>query len=350
MAFEYWMTDGLIHNGVPAVDILGLAELDGAEGMVELGADGAGLFAEDVAVAGLGVVKTLDGADDGGGTAGAGLLEGAEFLDVDGTTLDLYAHILGELHEALVGDGGEDGGALGGHIDTVLDAEEVGSASLVNILLLLGVQIELAGVLATMASLGVGLEGSGVVATDLVDAGAEGGGTVVLAGDDVGVSLETALEVRSNGGNEDEEEVLVGGFDTHGDAGTDQERTEVEGSASTVRRNVGLIQLDDLLAHLDELLGAELGHHDAAACALQTLGVSLGTEDTDLAIFAAVGLEAFEGFLTIMKAGGSHVHFDVFGAGNFDFTPLAVAIPAADIVVGFDVTKGEVLPIYIHDI
>ena len=48
--------NGSVHDGVPTVDILGLAELDGAEGVVELGAVGAGLFAEDVALAGLGVV------------------------------------------------------------------------------------------------------------------------------------------------------------------------------------------------------------------------------------------------------------------------------------------------------
>ena len=164
----------LVHDGVPVVDIFGLAELDGAEGVVELGAVGTGLFAKDVALAGLGVIKALDGADDGCGTAGTGLLEGAELLDVDGTTLDLHTHILSKLHEALVGDGGQDGSALRGDIGTVLDAEEVGSAGLVDIFLLFGIQIELAGVLATVASLDVGLEAGGVVTTDLVDTGAEG--------------------------------------------------------------------------------------------------------------------------------------------------------------------------------
>ena len=57
------------------MDVFGLAELDGTEGVVELGAVGTGLLAKDIALASLGVVETLDGADDGGGTAGTGLLK-----------------------------------------------------------------------------------------------------------------------------------------------------------------------------------------------------------------------------------------------------------------------------------
>ena len=105
-----------------------------------------------------------------------------------------------------------------------------------------------------------------------------------------------------------------------------------------------------LLAHLYELLGGQLGHHDATAGALQTLGVGFGAEDADFAVFAAVGFQALEGFLTVVEAGGSHVNFDELGAGGLDFTPLAVTEVAAHVVVGFDVTEGEVLPIYIHGI
>ena len=60
----FLLTGFLVHDGVPVVDILGLAKLDSAEGVVELGAVGAGLFAEDIALAGLGVIEALDGADD----------------------------------------------------------------------------------------------------------------------------------------------------------------------------------------------------------------------------------------------------------------------------------------------
>ncbi len=188
-AFFLLSLDGLVHDGVPVVLVFGLAELDGTEGVVELGAVGTRLLAEDVALAGLGVIEALDGADDGGGTAGASLLEGAELFDVDGTTLDFHAHVLSKLHEALVGDGRQDGGALRGDVGTVLDAEEVGSAGLVDIFLLLGIQIELASVLSTVASFDVGLQGSGIVTTDFVDTGAQRSGAVVLAGDDIGVPM-----------------------------------------------------------------------------------------------------------------------------------------------------------------
>ena len=97
-------------------------------------------------------------------------------------------------------------------VSIILHTEEVSSASFVDILLFLSVEIELASVVAAVASFGVSLEGSGVVATDFVDTGAERSGTVVVASDDVRISLETALEIRSNGSYEDEEQVFVNGL------------------------------------------------------------------------------------------------------------------------------------------
>ena len=199
-----------------------------------------------------------------------------------------------------------------------------------------------------MASLDVGLEGSSIVTTDFVDTSAEGGATVILAGDDIGIGLEAALEVRSHGSDKDEEEVLVGGLHTHGDAGTDKQGSQIEAGTSAIGRNELLVHLDDLLAHLDKLLGGEFGHHDATAGALQTLGVGFGTEDTDFAILATVGFQTLKGFLAIMEARSSHVHLDMLGTGNFNLTPLAVAEVAAYIVVRFYVTKRKVLPIYVH--
>ena len=163
-----------------------------------------------------------------------------------------------------------------------------------------------------MASLDVGTERSGIVTTYFVDTGAQRSGTVVLAGDDIGIGFEAALEVRSDRSDENHKQILVGGLHTHGDTGTDEQRTEVQACTSAVRRNETLVELDDLLAHLHKLLGGEFGHHDAAASALQTLGVGLGTEDTDLAILATVALQSLESLLAVVQARCSHVHLDMF--------------------------------------
>ncbi len=169
-----------------------------------------------------------------------------------------------------------------------------------SIFLLLGVEIELAGILTAVASFNVSLEGSSIVATNLVNAGAEGSGTVVLAGDDVGVGLEAAFEVRTYGSNEDHEEILVSGFHTYLSASTDEKGTEVEGCAGAVRGNEMLVEFDNLLAHFNEELGGEFGHHDAAAGALQTCSVSLDAETADLAVLATESLEAFKSLLAIV--------------------------------------------------
>lgn len=331
------------------MDILEFAELDGAEAFIEFGAPGAGFFAEVVALAGGGVVDAFDGADDSCGAASASLFEFGEFFHGDGATFDLHAHILSELDEALVGDRREDGSGLRGDVGVVFDAEEVGSASLVDKFLLFSVEIELASILAAVACLGVSLEGSGVVAADLIDAGAEGSGAVVVAGDDVGIGLEAALEIRADGSDEDEEEVFVSRFDADGDASTDEERTEIERSARAIGRDEAFVEFDYLDAHFAEAFGAKFRHHDAAASALEAGGVFFEAEDTDFAVFAAEGLEALESLLPIVKGGSSHVDVDAFFGGDLYLAPVTVAMPAANIVVRFEIAKRKVLPIYIHD-
>ena len=292
--------------------VFSFAKLDGTESVIELGADRTGLFAEVVALTCLGVIKTLDGADDGGSTTSTGFLESGKLLYIDRTTLDLHTHILSKLHKTLVGDRWKYRGGFRSHIDTVLDAKEVGSACLVNIFLLLGVQIELTSIFATVAGLNVSAEGSSVVTADLIDASSERSRTVELAGDDVGVGLEASLEVWSHRSDENHEEVLVGRFHTHGDASADKQRTEIEACAGAIRRDETLVEFHHLFAHLNEFLCREFGHHDATAGALQTLSIGFGTEDADLAVFAAIGFQSFESFLAIVETGSCHVHLDVF--------------------------------------
>ena len=156
--------------------------MDATEFVVKLQAPRAGLaVAKLVRLAVFGVIDARDGADDGSGATSASLFEGSEFLFGDGTTFDLHAQGLCQLHQALVGDGRQDGRALRRDIGVVLNAEEVGSASLIDVFLLFGIEIELAGVLATMASLDVRTQGSGIVATDFIGTGTQRSSAVVLA-------------------------------------------------------------------------------------------------------------------------------------------------------------------------
>ena len=144
------------------------AVLDTTELVVELQAPRTRFaIAKLVRLAVFGVVDARDRANDGSGTTCASLFEGSQFLFSDGTTLDLHADAFSQLHQALVSDGRQDGRALRRDVGIVLDTKEVGSASLVNILLFLGVEIELAGVLAAVAGLNVRTQRSGVVATHL---------------------------------------------------------------------------------------------------------------------------------------------------------------------------------------
>ena len=151
------------------------------------------------------------------------------------------------MHQTLVGDGRQDGSALGRDVGIVLDGKEVGSASLVDVFLFLGIEIELTGVLAAVAGFGVGTQRSGIVATHLVDTSAERSRAVVLARDDVGVGHEAALEVRTNGRHEDDEKVFCGRFHTHLSTHADEQRTDVQRSTRFVGRDEVGVEADNLL-------------------------------------------------------------------------------------------------------
>ena len=182
-------------------------------------------------------------------------------------TLYRQAHILGQLHQALVGDRGKDRGRLRCHVGIVLDTKEVGRTALVDILLLLGVEVELARVAQVVSQL-VGLHRSGIVATHLVDTGAERSRAVILADYHIGIGRETTLEVGTYGHHEYHKQVLVGRMHAHLRTCADEQRTDVERSTTLIGRHKALVHLYHLEHHLAELLGRKLRHQDAIASAL----------------------------------------------------------------------------------
>ena len=88
-----------LKHGVPAVYILDFAILDGAEGVVQLGGDGAGLavFGDYVLMSGVKVVYAVYGRAYGGCAASGSLLHFGQFLDGNVACFDFHVHIAYQL-------------------------------------------------------------------------------------------------------------------------------------------------------------------------------------------------------------------------------------------------------------
>ena len=128
-------------------------------------------------------------------------------------------------------------------------------------------------------------------------------------------------------------------------AGTNKERTDVEGSAALVCGDILLVETHHLGDHLLEKGGGNLGHHNTAAGALQACGILIHAEHTHLAVGAAVGLETFKGFLAIVQTGGCHGEVDGFFGAGFYFAPFAVAVITPHVVISSHIAELEVFPI-----
>ena len=154
----------------PSVLVLLCAILDATEMVIELCGDWTWLavLAEGVTFACVEVVDVRNRTDHGSCAASTSLLEGVEFVLRYLTALHLHAIVLSQLHQALVGDAGENGCGLRCDVSVLLETEEVGSTTHVHIFLFLGVEIELASVALLMGDR-VGLKRSGIVATHLID-------------------------------------------------------------------------------------------------------------------------------------------------------------------------------------
>ena len=214
--------------------------------------DGAWLavLANDVALLVLKVIDALYRTDDGSRATGSGLLECLQLLLGNLPALHLHAKVQGQLHEALVGDARQDAGTLGRDVRILLYAEEIGGTALVDVLLLLCVEVELATVAQVVSHL-VGTKAGSVIATHLVDTRAKGRAAVVLADDDIRIGGKASLEVRPHRSYEDDEQVFLGGMYAHLCAGAYQQGTDVQGGSALVGRDVLLVEPHYLLHHLD---------------------------------------------------------------------------------------------------
>lgn len=220
------------------MDVGFFAELYGAELVVEGGGDRSGfaVFCDDVLLTGVDVVDASDGRSYGSSATSGGFLHFVEFFNGDVSFFDGDVEVASELHEAAVGDRGEDGFGCGCDVNAVFDGKEIGGTAFVEVFLFFGVEVE-NGRVSEFVGVFASNHSSGVVATGFESSGSFWCNTVVFAHDADVSGLETGFEVGSYGGDEDDEEVFGGCFYAYGGSHSNLEGTNVERSTSAVGRD-----------------------------------------------------------------------------------------------------------------
>ena len=258
----------------------------------------------------------------------------------------LQSHVFGQLHEALVGDGGQNAGRLWRDIRVVLNAEEVCSPTFIDVFFLFGIKIKLTGVPFFVGD-AVCVERCGIVAAHLILTRSQRSRAVVAAHNDVWVARKSTFKIRSHRGDKDDECVFARRTHAHLRRSADEQRTNVKRSSALVGWYVRLVEPHHHLNHLFKTLGRQLRHHDTAASTLQTSCVLVHSKHAYLPIRTAISLQTLESFLSIVQAGGGHVHVEVLVGADFNLAPLTVTIVATHVIVGLHVTEGQVSPINI---
>ena len=316
--------------------IFDLTELDTAELVVHLLAHLASLGAVGQRLTRNGIVDRADGRNHSRRTASANLVKRRQLLDGNVALLDLQAHILGNLAQTHIGDRRQNRTRVGRYVLALLDTEEVGRATLLDILTLGSVQIEHIGK-ALVVRLNTRVDRCGIVTARLDVTRTLRCSAVVVAVDHHVNRLETTLEVGAHGRRKDDQRVLLGGTNAQLRAGADQQRTQVERRTRTIGRHKIHIQLDHLATRLDEEFEGRNRHTEILGRALQTLAILVDAEHTHLAVDTAIGLQTLESLLRIVQARCGNVHRNVLAIAHLDLAPSAIAVNCANVVVGFGV-------------
>ena len=331
----------LSNNGGPLV--VDCAVLDIEDVVHEL--DGKRLLRDgdvEVLVANL---DTLNGGDNGSGTAAEGLLDAALLAGlnniVDGEALlsDLdVAELAGEGENRVASNAGENGAVKRSGDDLALallvlpNNQEVHGANLIDHII--GAKPE--DLLEALLG-GLALDGNGasIVAAKLEGTRSSGPGAVVLGVDQELDGLEASGIVGADGGVDDEE---LNGIRRSNAEGL----VVADGGGAEVKR-VTLLGGDPALVHLDELLNTvekvgivEGGEAEAIHGGLETAHVHLGAEETNLALLANVSLHALEALETVVKAAALRGEGKVSEIGDEGGTPSSLLGP-----VNLEHVRGE---------
>src|SRR5690554_820591 len=226
-------------DGCPAVCIGLVTVLNGAQLVVEFNTSRSGfpVFTDEVLLAGIQVVDATNGTDYSGSATGTHFLKSFQLLQGHLTSLGLHAHVLGQLKQTLIGDGGQNRFRFGRDVGVVLNAEEVGRSAFVDEFFLPAVEVQYGRVAFFFGNF-AGTETGRVVTAHLVGTCAVGRCPVVLPGNHQVGALKAFLKVGANWGYKDHKQVLIGRRNAHLGARTNQEGTNVEGCATLVGRQI----------------------------------------------------------------------------------------------------------------
>src|SRR5699024_3118365 len=281
----------LFHRDDPALGVGQAAPLHAGHGVVQLLGDGADLAVPDVSVLAL-PDQFLDGGDHGGGAGAKDLLQlarpgGGHHVGNGLLALDpLVAQVLQQLDAAAAGDAGQDGAHGGGGIDIAVDLEhDVHAAHFFDVLLFHAVQPQHLGIALLFGQL-AGLDGSGVVAAALGEAGQAGGGADVVVFHVDADGVDPLGVVGAGGGADDAENVFLGGVDAQAHVAGKGKGTDVQGRAVGVGDPVA-VHVHDGLDGLDVVVLRDGGDAQAVGRVLHPLGVAVGPEQLDGAVRGA---------------------------------------------------------------
>ena len=303
------------------------------------------ILADHITLLVLQIINAFYRADYRSRTTGSGFFKRRKFFFRNLTLFYLHTHILSQLHQTLVGDRRQNGSGFWCDISIILDTKEIGSTTLIDILLFFGVQIKLTGISQIVSHL-IGTQTGSIITAYLIDTGSQRSGTVILTDNDIGICSKTTFEIRTYRSHKYHKKIFVGRMNTYLRTCTNQQRADIQSSPAFIRGNETFIQTNNLTNHLLKTFGRQFRHQNSTASTLQTGCILIHTEYTHLTIRTSVGLQSFKSFLSVMQTGSSHVDVDSSFRTHFNFSPRTVTIIATYVIVGRHIAEGQIRPVY----
>ena len=152
----------------------------------------------------------------------------------------------------------------------------------------------------------------GIVTTHFECAGAMRSCSVKFARNHKVSSSKASFEIRTNRSDKNDKQIFICRFHSHLRSSADEQRTDVESSATFIRRNKAFIEFDNLFHHLYEFVRWHFWHQNTARGALHTRCIIFNTKDSDFSIRTTKGFLPFKRFLPVVQTSCSHMDIDGF--------------------------------------
>ena len=112
---------------------------------------------------------------------------------------------------------------------------------------------------------------------------------------------QSTLKVISNWHSKDGKNILLGWFYPDDVSDTNQERTKIKGSTSSVRWYVFFISTNNCFTSRYKHFCWHLGHQETVAGTLESFSIFIWTEELNTAILCTIGFQSFKCLLSIVK-------------------------------------------------